>query len=409
MITIKDGIHGHIEVEGVAGDLLDTRKVQRLRRLQQLGNTSLVYPSANHTRFEHSLGVYYLADKAVNKLEIDEYHAVCLRAAAILHDIGHGPFSHNTEPLLRQYLNKDHDDVHDLLQEGEINRILNNHAIDPEYIADLIAGEGKYGQLISGELDVDRMDYLARDAHHTGVPYGTIDHEHLIHALIFRGSTLAIQEGNLQVAENLLTARTLMNPAVYHHHTARISEIMLLRATEVLLEEGIIAPESLRQMDDNDLVVTLRKNEGTEEMIKRINNRELYKRAVWVDIGSVPESLITASRDQIRSYEDAIAQKANLDSKDVILDIPDRPSIPESKTRIIKDGDLKPLREASSIIGALEMSNRNQWRLGVYTPDRHTDPVQEAANDVLGLDSTQTLFKERTDKYSNAQLDDSNK
>ncbi|MCU4799776.1 HD domain-containing protein [Halobacteria archaeon HArc-gm2] len=396
MITIKDAIQGHIDVEGIAEELIDTPVVQRLRGIQQLGNTSLVYPSANHTRFEHSLGVYYLADQALEKLDIGAHEGECIRAAAILHDIGHGPFSHNTEPILESYLGKTHEEVEDLLEEGPVNDILSDFDIDPGYIADLVSGKGKYGQLISGELDVDRMDYLARDAHHAGVPYGNIDHDHLIHTLTFAQKKLSIKEGNKEVAENLLTARALMNPTVYNHPTARICEAMLLRATEMLLETNQLSAQKLRRMDDHDLTVKLRKEPATQSLINRLDNRDLFKQAVWVGIHSVPEQVLDASREEERSYEDLIAENAGLDSTNVIVDIPDRPSIPESETHVIENGHPRPLRDASSIIRALESTNRNQWRLGIYCPEEHVQDVRESTSTVLDVQTTNGFVNNRT-------------
>ena len=166
MKSIKDSVHDHIEVRGVARDLLDTPPVQRLRHLTQLGTVTLVYPSANHTRFEHSLGVYHLADEALGHLGIEGQQAERVRAAALLHDVGHGPYSHNLEPLTYRRTGKWHDDVHGLVGTGGVARVLTDHGLNPDVVADLVAGDGKLGQLVSGELDVDRMDYLVRDAHH---------------------------------------------------------------------------------------------------------------------------------------------------------------------------------------------------------------------------------------------------
>ena len=156
MATIKDSVHDHITVEGVAEDLLDTPAVQRLRRIKQLGTAELVYPSANHTRFEHSLGVYHLARHALDHLGIEGRQAERVRAAAILHDIGHSPFSHNIEELVARRTGKMHDEVGDLLETGEVARVLALHDIDPGRVAGLVAGKGELGQLVSGELDVDR-------------------------------------------------------------------------------------------------------------------------------------------------------------------------------------------------------------------------------------------------------------
>mgnify|MGYP002761195355 FL=1 len=192
MVTIKDSVHDHIAIEGIAADLLDTPAVQRLRRLRQLGTVGLVYPSANHTRFEHSLGVYHLARAALDRLGIAGRRRKRLEAAAILHDVGHTPFSHNIESVVARRTGRMHDEVDDLLGEGEIARILALHDVDPAAVTDLIAGDGEFGSLISGELDVDRMDYLVRDAHHTGVPYGTIDAERLLRELTFVDGELVL-------------------------------------------------------------------------------------------------------------------------------------------------------------------------------------------------------------------------
>ena len=185
MATIKDSVHDHIAVEGVAEDLLDTPPVQRLRRIRQLGTAELVYPSANHTRFEHSLGVYHLATRALDQLGIGGRQAERVRAAAVLHDVGHSPFSHNLEELVARRTGRMHDEIDDILESGEVARVLALHDIDPGRVAGLVAGEGELGQLVAGELDVDRMDYLVRDAHHTGVPYGTIDTGRFVRALRF--------------------------------------------------------------------------------------------------------------------------------------------------------------------------------------------------------------------------------
>jgi hypothetical protein len=217
MTTVKDSVHDHIEVTGVAAALMDTPPVQRLRRIKQLGTASLVYPSANHTRFEHSLGVYHLASRALEHLDVHGRRAETVRGAAILHDVGHGPFSHNVEDLIHRRTGNYHDDVDDLITSGAVAEALDAHEIDPDRIVDVIDGTGLLGQLVAGELDVDRMDYLVRDAHHTGVPYGTIDTQRLVRALRFVDGHLVLDEGNVQSAESLLVARALMNPTVYNH------------------------------------------------------------------------------------------------------------------------------------------------------------------------------------------------
>jgi HD superfamily phosphohydrolase len=386
MATIKDSVHDHIEVAGVAAALLDTEPVQRLRHIKQLGTVQLVYPSANHTRFEHSLGVYHLADRALEHLGIDGVQGERLRAAALLHDVGHGPYSHNIEEVTYRHTGKYHDDVEELLSAGEVGATLREHDLDPERIAGLVAGEGQYGQLVSGELDVDRMDYLVRDAHHTGVPYGTIDHERLIRELTFVDGELVLAEGNVQTAESLLLARALMNPTVYQHHVARISKAMLRRGAERLLDHPDVDPERLRRMDDHDLQVALRSTPETSEVARRLRTRDLYKRAVWAELEAVPEDVVDADFETLRDLEERVAERTELAPEEVVIDVPDRPSMTESTSRVMVSGEMRQLGKQSPLVSALRTAQQQQWRLGVYAPADDTDRVGRAAVTELGLD-----------------------
>jgi hypothetical protein len=386
MLTIKDSVHDHIEVEGVAESLLDAPEVQRLRHIRQLGTVSLVYPSANHTRFEHSLGVYHLAARALDHLGVEGRQAERVRAAALCHDVGHGPYSHNVEDLIHRRTGRYHDDVDDLLAAGEVGEVLRDHDLDPDVIAGLVAGEGKYGQLVSGELDVDRMDYLVRDAHHTGVPYGTIDHERLVRALTFVDGELVLDEGNVQTAESLLLARALMNPTVYQHHVARIGKAMLRRATERLLDAPDVGAEAVRRMDDHDLLVALRTMPTTEEAAERLCSRDLLKRAVWAELFDVPDSVLDADHGEIRDLEREVAAAADVDPESVIVDVPERPSMTESSSRVMVNGDVRRLDRQSPLVGALRTAQRHQWRLGVYAPRDVTERVGRAAVRTLGLE-----------------------
>jgi HD superfamily phosphohydrolase len=394
MTTIKDSVHDHIEVEGVGKDLLDTPVLQRLRRVKQLGTVSLVYPSANHTRFEHSLGVYHLADRALSHLGVAGRAAERIRAAALLHDVGHGPYSHNIEDVLYRHTGKYHDDVDDLLTEGRVDEVLRDHGLTPDRVAGLVAGKGQYGQLVSGELDVDRMDYLVRDAHHTGVPYGTIDHGRLVRELTFVDGELVLAPGNVETAESLLLARALMNPIVYTHHVARIGRAMLRRGAEHLLEEPDITPARLRRMDDPEFLVGLRSADSTQEYARRITERDLFKRAVWAEIQAVPDSLLDADRETIDDLESTIADRAGTDPASVILDVPAEPSMTETSSRVVVSGEIRRLDQQSPLVSALRTSQANQWRLGVYAPESHTSPVGDAAVEVLGLEVDDALVSD---------------
>jgi HD superfamily phosphohydrolase len=394
MSTIKDSVHDHISVEGVAAGLLDTAPVQRLRRVTQLGTVTYVYPSANHTRFEHSLGVYHLADEALSHLGIEGRQAERVRAAAILHDVGHAPYSHNVEDLIYRRTGKYHDDVADLLGSGPVARVLSDHGLSPDRVADLVAGEGELGQIVSGELDVDRMDYLVRDAHHTGVPYGTIDAERLLRALRFVDGDLVLDEGNVQTAESLLLARALMNPTVYSHHVARIAKAMLRRASRRLLDHTDIDAEQLRRMDDYELRVAIRECEATAAYAHRLDRRDLFKRAVWAEMAAVPDGLLDADQRTLRECERDIADAASVDPDGVIIDVPGRPSMTESSSRVLVNGEVRRLGDQSTLVSALRAAQRDQWRLGVYAPAEAAERIGDAAIRVLGLDIDETLVRD---------------
>jgi HD superfamily phosphohydrolase len=399
MKTIKDSVHDHITVEGPALDLLDTPAVQRLRHVKQLGTVELVYPAANHTRFEHSLGVYHLASRALSHLGIEGRAARHVRAAALLHDVGHTPYSHNVEPLVERETGKTHEDVADILAEGEVAATLAEQDLDPDRIAGLIRGEGRYAGLVSGELDVDRMDYLVRDAHHTGVPYGTIDHGRLVRELAFIDGELVLAEGNVQTAESLLLARALMNPVVYNHHVARISKSMLRRTTERLLRETGTDAADLRRMDDHDLHAALRRTDATAEMARRIADRDLYKRAVWAEMADVPEDLIGIEATALRDLEAEIASTSGVETESVIVDVPPRPAMQETTSRVVVGSEIRPLGEQSALVEALRAAQREQWRLGVYAPIELVEPVGRAAERVLGLETNGRLVSERRGRY----------
>jgi HD superfamily phosphohydrolase len=249
----------------------------------------------------------------------------------------------------------------------------------------MVAGDGELGQVVSGELDVDRMDYLVRDAHHTGVPYGTIDVERLVRALRFVGGDLVLEEGNVQAAESLLLARALMNPTVYSHHVARIAKAMLRRATERLLDRTDLAAAKLRRMDDFELRVALRDCEATAAFAHRLDRRDLYKRAVWAEMSAVPEEMLTADADEVHEFEAAVADAANVDPDGVVVDVPGEPSMAESSSRVLVNGDVRRLSEQSTLVNALRAAQRDQWRMGVYAPAAVADRVGDAAVRELGL------------------------
>lgn len=387
MKVIRDPVHGYIELDEELLHLIDTPEVQRLRRVRQLGLSHLVYPGANHTRFEHSLGTYHLASSFADGEDLGDRESLELRVAALLHDIGHGPFSHVTEDLLEQYLRRNHDNVRELIRDTKVADMLRDAGLRPTRVCAHIRGTTKLGQILSSEIDVDRMDYLIRDSHYTGVAYGTVDHVRLLHEMDFHESKLIVKEGGIQAAESLLVSRFLMHPTVYYHHVSRIAERMLTSGVETLIEEGGLDPNRLQGMDDVDLVARMRAAEGyPREIIDRLDNRRLYKRALYVGFEQLGGQSALKNRGKEKHVEREIAEMAGVNPRCVLVDIPPQPEIPEMKARVMIRGALSRLDEASRIVGTLQEAHWANWRLGVYAPPEHRETVGEAAREFFGVE-----------------------
>jgi uncharacterized protein len=394
MKVVLDPVHGYIELDDFVQELLATPQVQRLRRVRQLGFSNLVYPGANHTRFEHSLGTMHLASlltKNLNSIEDDKKTEV--KAASLLHDIGHGPFSHVTENIIDEYTRHRHEDIKDMLGKGEVGDILKKYGVPPGNIAKHVKGETSLGQIISSEIDVDKMDYLVRDAHYTGVAFGVVDYSRLLNQMDFYEDRLVVEAGGLKAAESLLVSRFWMNASVYYHHVTRISESMCSRAVEYMIENQELDPLELRQMDDIDLIAAMRKATGyAGELSKRLDARRLYKRALYVGFEDTGKNVLKY-RDKIHRAEIEIAELAGVDPQYVLLDIPKTPEMLEMRAMIKTDHRMIPLNEASHFVSILQEAHMDNWRMGVYSPKEHCEAVGKAAKDYFEIKKTIRQFK----------------
>lgn len=391
MKVIRDPIHDYIELDELALSLLDSPEVQRLRRVRQLGFSNLVYPGANHTRFEHSMGVYHLTGHLID--QVDEHQQKELLAAALLHDIGHGPFSHATEELIERYTRKSHDSVEELLKKGRLNEILEENSLSPSNIARHIKGETYPGQIINSEIDVDRMDYLVRDAHYTGVAFGLIDHVRLIHELKFNENKLVLNIGGLKAAESLLVSRFLMHPTVYYHHVSRIAESMCTHAAEYMIENEGLKPLVFQRMDDMTFMNEMRNTGGYPgEIAKRLDERRLFKRALYIDFNSLNMDALRY-RNNIKRFENDIAGEAGIEPEYVIVDIPEKPEIIEMKARVMMNGSMVPIDKASSLVATLEKAQKDNWRLGVFTTQENREKVGKIAREFFGVKKDVKQFK----------------
>ncbi len=371
--SIQDAVHGIIKLEEWMLKIIDTPQFQRLRRIKQLGFANLVYPGANHTRFEHSLGVMHIAKILSQRLELGEEVVV----AALLHDVGHAPFSHSSEELLEKYAGFKHEDLRKIVR-GELKDVLKDLGFRLSRLADLVMG--KRASIVSGDIDVDRMDYLVRDSHYTGVAYGVFDIYRLIDKIVFEDELL-IEQNGLKAAESLLLSRFLMYPTVYFHHVCRIARKMYERAMKRIIERGFNA-EKLVEMDDFEALMLLREEE--KEFYEMLVNRRLFKRAVYVGWRNV--DVREVMRVNAERAEREIAEDAGVDERYVIVDIPPMEEMREVGVKVKIDGGVVSLEDASPLVKALKTASKENWRLGVYTKPEYVKKVGKVAADYFGIE-----------------------
>lgn len=386
MKDIRDTIHGeyiHITEEEV--DVLDHPRVQRLRRVHQLGLSELVYPSASHTRLEHSLGVMYLAGEFAESLGLDEEKVKAYRMAGLLHDIGHSPFSHATEAIMERDLDISHESRSCKL----IDEMSDTIPADAETVKQVIRGNSEY-DIVAGDVDADRMDYLLRDSSRTGPEHGQVDATTIINFATAEDGEIVFEEPALQAVEDLFNARFGMNKSVYSHHTSKIAESMLERAVDAFLETSDYSTDEMVNWDDYQLHTYLLDFDGVaNELYERVANRDLYKRALYLsDLNYTREGLerLADQIDDPRVEENRIAEKVGIETSDVIVDPPSPPSGLDINVTIRIAGEKRDLNEISPAIHEVEESEWRSTILGVYTPSQHTEDVRKAAKEVLDLD-----------------------
>jgi hypothetical protein len=332
-------------------DLIETRELQRLRRVKLMGLSYVVYPSADHNRFAHSLGVAFLMKRVIARMQalgddprfralVDHLHEYreLLLAAALLHDIGHFPLSH----LLEGFTGEPHERWTARLArrpEGEVYQVLKAYdGRTPDQVAEIIGRTFKPSfavKLISSQLDVDRMDYLLRDGYHTGVGYGRFDLEWLIHSLriVERDGDWEVAvdlDKGLRAVESYVLARYYMYQQVYHHKTSRAAGVLLLsilkRAAELLREErevfvteplrklltcpDALTPEEFLRLDDVVLGYALKEwSRSSDEVLADLCRRFLHRR-IFKTIELEPERY-----ESLRKKLEALARKRGFDPR----------------------------------------------------------------------------------------------
>ena len=341
MTSIRDPLWNTIVVDAVARRLIDTPVFQRLRYVRQLGLAHLVYPGATHTRFEHALGAYHLARRTLGVL--DDRHELdaippdergVVIAAALLHDVGHHPFSHALEEIGAQ-----HHEVaaRPLITQGPIaDELRASIAPDaPERVYAIIRGQSAspLQGLISGSLDLDKIEYLKRDAFMCGVPYGEIDVDRLINALTVVHDagrvTIGVLEKGLSALESLLFAKYQMYRNVYWHHAVRSATAMYKRLVDDAIRDGALDDSALSSLTDEGLLHVL-DTASNAPLLDALRTRRLYKRAFECAAGDLPDGAgdwIAVELDRVRATEDALARRLGLASGEVLLDFPEKPQM----------------------------------------------------------------------------------
>ncbi len=362
---IRDSVYGDISLNQFEEQVMDMPQFQRLRRIKQLGLISLIYPGANHTRFEHSIGTMNLGSKLATELDLNDDEIELIRISALLHDIGHGPFSHVSEGVL----SVKHEKLTEYVVKETSMRDLLEEKFDVNDIVDIVNGKGYLGPIVSGELDVDRMDYLLRDSHNTGVAYGVIDYERIISNLKLEDGLILDIKG-VQAAEGALVSRYFMYPSVYQHHTTRIVNSMFRRSLKKVIDEDIIDEKDIYKYDDSDIISTFRncENKYANDIMNKLDSRKLLKRVKTIRLDNFknPEKMYKIEQSALRKAEQEIGEDYNIDKDYVFINIAEYPRFDEMKTQVDLDGKLYPLTEISNIIGALSKARFNIPDISVY-------------------------------------------
>jgi len=406
---IKDPLYGYIRLTEIERNVIDTLAVQRLRRIRQLAGAEFVYPAANHTRFEHVLGTMYLAgivsDNLPVQLTVEERQKI--RLAALLHDVGHAPFSHLFEPLLLKYMGRNHEDMSRwIIADSTLGEVINNQGVDATELSGLAIGKPSkpekpfLGQIISSSFDVDKMDFVVRDSYHTGAGYGSVDVFRLIYTMDVLEGNLAVDITALPTLESLIIARLESFKTIYFHRACRAVQMMLVKALEAAKDDLAIlqakTPDEYLEWDDYTVWSKLCANKLSREIIKEISSRKLLKCAyerTFYARDELVSSVFTNESVRLK-LEEEIASKAKVPKSNVGIDVPSLPSVPYHYAMDISPMDIpifsrsrsgektpEKIEKLSRVVDDLRVFMNI---IRVYTNDQYREQVSDAAAKVLG-------------------------
>ncbi|HUU48805.1 MAG TPA: HD domain-containing protein [Nitrosopumilaceae archaeon] len=400
---IIDPIHDFIRVYDHELQIIDNPIFQRLRRIRQLSGAHLTYPAAQHTRFEHSLGVMHIASQAGQALKEKEViksdDIEILRVAGLLHDIGHGPFSHLFEEIIQKKKISHEDFGKKIILKSVIGDILTKNGHDKKLITKIAFGDSKYqylNEIVSGYLSADMMDYLLRDGYFTGAEHAKIDHKRLTQSLDVHKKKLALEKSALYSFESMMHSRYQMFKAVYFHKTVRSAEVMLLEALRLSDDEfgftSFNIDEFVKLTDEHVLSLLLSSKSSKLRRARKFaedyQNRNLLK-CVYERILTSKTLLEKTKTNEIRS---SLSKKSKVDENEIFVDSSVTPSIPlapskkESKQIILitnENGKAQAQELLISKIPVVSAISGFMNILRVYTPQKNRKKVEIAAKSIL--------------------------
>lgn len=407
-LEIVDPIHDFIRIYEPELKVIDTPIFQRLRRIRQLAGAHLVYPSAQHSRFEHSLGVMHLAGQAALVLKdkgfLDSSDVANLRLAGLLHDIGHGPFSHLFEEVLERKKKTSHEEIgKKLILKTEIGDSLVKYGFDKKFLSELAFGNSKYpfmNEIISGGLSADIMDYLPRDGYFTGAEHAKIDFKRIIQSLDVHEKKLSLDRSALYSFESMMISRYQMFKAVYFHKTVRSAEVMLLESMSLADNELGFTSYNLDkyiQLTDEfvisklvSLIPKTSELKRARQLAKDYQERRLLK-CVFEKILTRNDKLAGVNTSKVRNE---ISKKSKVDESEIFIDASKTPSIPltpskkESQSIILTSKKGLVPKEAYelpiSAIPLVSVISGFMDMLRVYTTEKNRKKVEIAAHAILG-------------------------
>jgi len=403
-LDIIDPIHDFIRVYDHELAIIDNPIFQRLRRIRQLSGAHLTYPAAQHTRFEHSLGVMHIASQAGHALHekgiLKSDDIETLRLSGLLHDIGHGPFSHLFEEIIQEKKISHEDFGKEIILKSEIGDSLSKNGFDKKLITKIAFGDSKFqymNEIVSGALSADMMDYLLRDGYFTGAEHARIDHKRITQSLDVHKKKLALERSALYSFESMMHSRYQMFKAVYFHKTVRAAEVMLLEALRLSDDEFGFTNFNVNEfvnLTDEYVLSTLISSKSSKlkrarQLAEDYQNRKLLK-CVFERILTGKANLKKIRTDELRT---SISKKSKIDETEIFVDSSVTPSIPlapsknESTSIILitnengkstaKEMPISQIPVVSAISGFMNI-------LRIYTHQKNRKKVEIAAKSILG-------------------------